>query len=232
MLRGISWSQSSIIRTSSNNLYPQFLHVSFSLAISIRKIPFSSPSGELWHEFKTLFSHILYLQQLQSLSQSLNYQIGSESSSCLLNNLFIAAFFFSWALVRSWPFQPEHSSVIIPRAKGKITKVTKSKVIWAGDGDREWGNFCTLTLSRIERWSFIFKNLVLIHRVNKTLIPLFFYLNRINKSSKSTLLALTTQASIVLARGRFTLFILRLVAPHSQEIPLTVNMNSILASSF
>lgn len=141
-------------------------------------------------------------------------------------------FFFSWALVRSWPFQPEHSSVIIPRAKGKITKVTKSKVIWAGDGDREWGNFCTLTLSRIERWSFIFKHLVLIHRVNKTLIPLFFYLNRINKSSKSTLLALKTQASIVLERGRFTLFILRLVAPHSQEIPLMVNMNSILASSF
>lgn len=74
---------------------------------------------------------------------------------------------------------------------------------------------------------------MLIHRVNKTLAPLFFSLNRINKSSNSILLlALKTQASIVLQRGRFTLFIIRLVALYSQEIPLTVNMNSILASSF
>ena len=74
---------------------------------------------------------------------------------------------------------------------------------------------------------------MLIHRVNKTLASLFFSLNRINKSSNSILLlALKTQASIVLQRERFTLFIVRLVALCSQEIPLPVNMNSILASSF
>lgn len=79
---------------SSNTFIPSPPCIVFTRQCKRHWCSFSGPNGKLLHSFKTSLPHIYTRSILQSSSQCLNYQIGSRSRSCLLNNLFIAAFFF------------------------------------------------------------------------------------------------------------------------------------------